>query len=162
MTGKAAQSGFRGAVDAERGHRDDAGGRAGKDDRGTVNEQRQRLLHREQHTLHVPAERIVILLFGDAAERQVRSAAGVGKQDVDPSGIGFDLCIEPIEVGHFGRVSLYACRIAVNGGDRFVKFSLAPPRDEHARTFRCKALRTGEADPRRAAGNDGDFSRESA
>jgi hypothetical protein len=82
VTGEAPQSGLGCAVDAEGWHRDDTGGRAGKDDRGAVNEQRKRLLHGEQHTLHIPAKRIVVLLFGDAPERQVRSAASIGEQDV--------------------------------------------------------------------------------
>jgi hypothetical protein len=83
VTGEAAQGGLGCAVDAEGRHRDDAGRRAGKDDRGAVNEQWKRLLQGEQHTLHVPAERIVVLLFGDASERQVRFAAGIGEQDVN-------------------------------------------------------------------------------
>ena len=162
MTSKAAQGGFGCAVEAEGRHRDDAGGRAGKEDGGAVDQQRQRLLHGEQHTLHFPAERTVILLFGDAPERQVRSAAGIGEQDVDPAGVGFHLRVQPIQVGHFRGVGQYACRVPADAGDRLVEFGLTAPGDEHARPFRCKALRAGEADPCRAAGNDGDFFCESA
>ena len=37
--------------------------------------------------LHVPPERIVVLLFGDAPERQVRPPAGIGEQDVDTASL---------------------------------------------------------------------------
>src|SRR5580700_5079099 len=71
VTGEAAHGGLGCAVDAEGRHSDDARRRASQDNRGTIYEQWQRLLHREQHTLHVPAKRIVILLFGDAPKWQV-------------------------------------------------------------------------------------------
>jgi hypothetical protein len=118
-------------------------------------------LHGEQHTLHVPTERVVILLFCDAPERQVRAATCIGEQDVDPAGIGFHLRIKPIEVGHFRGVGLDACRIPANVGDGLVERGLTAPGDEHAGTFRRKALRAGKADACGATGNDGDFPCES-
>ena len=60
-----------------------AGGRAGEDHRRSGFQQRQRLLHGEDHRLDVAAEGVVHLFLGDLAERQHAAAAGIGEQHVE-------------------------------------------------------------------------------
>src|SRR5205814_10689937 len=56
-----------------------AGDRRVQDDRPAVPEERQRLLHGEEQTLDVAAERRVEVLLGDRAQRRERPAAGTGE-----------------------------------------------------------------------------------
>src|SRR5262245_21821169 len=75
-------------------------------------QQRQRLLHREQHALHVDLEDRVVELLGDRAQgRQLRDA-GIGEDDVEPALLPLDLCEEAIEVAEVRHVSLDAGHIA--------------------------------------------------
>src|SRR5580700_6271304 len=78
-----AHRGLGGAVDAEGGRAGHAGSGPHQDYRSAIAQQRQSLLHREDHALHVAAEGILIMLLGNGAERQRRAAAGVGEEDVD-------------------------------------------------------------------------------
>lgn len=81
--GKVAHGGLARAVDAKvcrplNGHR-----RAGQNNRGSGGEQRQRLLHREQHPADVSAENPVKLLFGYRAQRQHIAATRIGEQNIE-------------------------------------------------------------------------------
>src|SRR3984885_1182476 len=77
------QRGFARGIDAERRHTLDRNHRRVEDDRGSSGHQRQGLLHAEQRSLHIDVESLVETRFGDRAERQQFTHAGVGEQNID-------------------------------------------------------------------------------
>jgi hypothetical protein len=52
-------------------------------DRSARLQQRERLLHRKQHSLHVHVKLLVKMVFIDVPERSKRPGAGIGKDDVE-------------------------------------------------------------------------------
>src|ERR1039458_4792798 len=99
------------AVDAKcRGARG-AGTRSGQDDRAALAHQRQRLLDREDRTLHIGVEGFVNVLGGDLAERKRGSRPGIGEDDVEGSALGLHLCVESVEVGQIGDRALHCAGV---------------------------------------------------
>ncbi len=99
--GKVAHCGLAGAVDAEVGRPFNGHRRAGKNNRRSGGEQRQRLLHRKQHPANVSAENPVKLLFGDRAQRQHIAATGIGEQDIKTA---FIFCYPGINLIQIGKL----------------------------------------------------------
>src|SRR5262249_8834559 len=117
-----------------------------QDDRGAVRQQRQRLLHREQHALHVDVEDRVVELLSDRAQgRQLRDA-GIGEDNVEPALLPLDPGEEAIEVAEVRHVSLDAGHIASDLRDRRRRRGLTAPGDEDVGAFLHELLRRRETD----------------
>ncbi len=105
---------------------------------------------------------MVILLFGDGANRSKTSSTRIREEDVQTTVLLLDLREELVEVGEDGCVRahrLYA------GPDRFhglVQLRLASASDIDIRALLCKPLRSGQTDAAAAAGYERDFSFKSA
>src|ERR1019366_7745180 len=92
--------------------------------------QRQRLLDREDRTLHIGVEGFVNVLGGDLAERKLASHPGIGEDDVEGSAVGH------------------------SGVERF----LPAAEDEDEGALLDEALCCGAADAGGATGDDCNFS----
>src|SRR6266403_2520541 len=153
-----AHGGLCGAVDAVcRRPFAGADGRV-QDDRGAVRQQRQRLLHREKHALHVDVEDPVVQLLGDRAQGRKHRDAGIGEDNVEPALLPLDLCEEAIEVAEVRHVSLDAGHIASDLLDRRRRLRLAAPGDEDVGAFLHEPLRRRETDAAVATRDECDFS----
>src|ERR1700691_1301757 len=124
------QRGFARGIDAERRHALDRNHRRVEDDRGSSWHQRQRLLHGEQCSLHIDVEGLVKTRFGDRAERQQFTHAGVGEQNVDPSLFSLDPLEQSVEIGEIGDVAANADSIGADLRHACVELVLAPSGDE--------------------------------
>src|SRR5271163_2377031 len=93
------EGGFGGAVDAKGGYafyRHDGGI---ENDGGAVDEKREGFLDSEKNAFHVYVESLVVVGFGDRAERCELSEAGIGEEDVDAAFLLFNCGVEAIEIG---------------------------------------------------------------
>src|SRR5262249_184650 len=153
-----AHGGLCGAVDAVR-WRPFAGadGRV-QDDRSTVPEQWQRLLHREKHALHVDVEDRVVELLGDRAQGCKFRDAGIGEGVVGPPFLPFDLCEEAIEAAELRPVSLDANHISPDLLHRRGQLGLTAPGDEDVGAFLHELLRRRETDAAVATRDECNFS----
>src|SRR3984957_7148564 len=115
---------FARAVGGERRGACGAGARPGQDDRTARAHQRQRLLDREDRTLHIDVERFVDVLGGDLAELKLASHPGIGEDDVEGSALGLHRRVEPVEVGQVGNRALHRAGIGPefchSGVERFL------------------------------------------
>src|SRR6202166_1628695 len=101
-------------VDAEGGSTLNTRDGAVENDRATILQERQCLLHREQRSPHIDVEQLVEMLFGDGPKGDKFANAGVGENNIDaPLHLG-DGRVETIKVGQFGNVSLKARKVAVD------------------------------------------------
>src|SRR4029077_9065627 len=100
------------------------GDRASQDDGCAIVQERQRLLHREQHAPGVDVEIVVEALDGDIGELHAVDGADIGDHHVDLAAIGCDLGVEPVEVLELPDVALHAGYVPADRGDRLVQFFL--------------------------------------
>src|SRR6267378_5845944 len=67
-----------------------------QDDRGTIRQERKRLLHREQEALHIDVEERVVILRSYLAQGGDRRDAGIRKHNIEPALLPLDLCEQAI------------------------------------------------------------------
>src|SRR6202163_2319434 len=123
-----------------------AGARSGQDDRTALVHQRQRLLDREDRTLHIGVEGFVNVLGGDLAERKLASHPGIGEDDVEGSALGLHRRVESVEVGLIGDRALHRAGIGPEVGHSGVERSLPAAEDEDEGALLDEALCCGAAD----------------
>src|SRR6202140_386002 len=122
-------------VDAEGGSALNTRDGAVENDRATILQERQCLLHRKQRSPYIDVEQLVEMLFGDGPEGNKFANAGVGENNIDsPLPFRHGL-VETIKVGQIGNVSLNARDIAADCFYGLVEFLLVTARDEDIRTL---------------------------
>src|ERR1700691_26278 len=127
-------------VDTERGSSLNTRGGAIENDRATILQERQRLLHRKQRSSDVDVEQLVEMLFRDGPEWDKFANPGVGENNIEsPLHLGYGL-VEPVKVGQFGNVSLNAGYIGADCLHGLVEFLLPTARDENVGTLSDEKL----------------------
>src|SRR5216684_1536759 len=122
-------------VDAEGGSTLNTRDGAVENDRATIPQERQCLLHRKQRSPYIDVEQLVEMLFGDGPEGNKFANAGVGKNNIDSPLHLRDGLVETIKVGQFGNVSLNARNVAADCLYGLVELLLATAGDEDVGTF---------------------------
>jgi hypothetical protein len=117
--------------------------------------QRQRLLDREDRTLHIGVEVFVNVLGGDLAERKLASRPGIGEDDVEGSALGLHRRVESVEVGQIGDRALHRAGIGPEVGHSGVERFLPAAEDEDEGALLDEALCRGAADAGSATGDHG-------
>ena len=120
--------------------------------------QRQRLLDREDRTLHIGVEGFVNVLGGDLAERKRASRPGIGEDDVEGSALGLHRRVESVEVGLIRDRALHRAGIGPEVGHSGVELFLPAAEDEDEGALLDEALCCGAADAGSATGDDCNFS----
>src|SRR5207249_5677213 len=120
---------FGGVVNAELPHPFAAGDRPVEDDARTVTQQRQGLLHGEEHAFDVDVEILVEVGFGGLGQRHELPAAGVGEDHVEPAVLLLDRGIELVEVGQLGDVALHGSNVLADLLGRHIELGLPPAGD---------------------------------
>src|SRR5712691_5975856 len=133
-----------------------------QDDRGTIRQQRKRLLHREQETFHIDVEDRVIELLSYLAEGGIRRNAGIREDNIERALLPLDLCEEAIEIAKARDVALYAGDIPSDPLYRRRQLRITAPRYEDVRAFVHKLLRRRKANAAIATSNECYFSFELA
>src|SRR5215472_3837517 len=129
-----------------------------QDDRGTLRQQRQRLLHREKQTFHVDVEDRVVELLGDRAQGRKLRNTGIGEDNVEPALLALDLGNQAIEIVKVRHISSDGGDVAPDLLDRRRQLGLTPARDEHVGAFVHELLRRREANAAIAASYECNFS----
>src|SRR6266849_9469141 len=101
-----------------------------ENDRATVLQERQCLLHRKQRSPYIDVEQLVEMLFGDCPEGNKFANASVGENNIDSPLYLRDGLVETIKVVQFGNVSLNARNVAADCLYGLVEFLLATARDK--------------------------------
>src|ERR1700726_3821662 len=122
-------------VDAEGCGTLNARDRAVENDRATIPEERQCLLHRKQRSPYIDVEQLVEMLFGDGPKGNKFANAGVGENNIDASFHLRDGLVKTIKVSKLGDVSLNARNVGTDCLHGLVEFLLAAARDEDIRTL---------------------------
>jgi hypothetical protein len=120
--------------------------------------QRQRLLDREDRTLHIGVEGFVNVLGGDLTERKLASRAGIGEDDVEGSALGLNRGVESVEVGQIADRAPHCAGIGPEVGHSGVERFLLAAEDEDDGALFDKALCSGAANAAGATGDDRNFS----
>src|ERR1700722_499513 len=107
-------------VDAEGGSTLNTCDGAVENDRATILQERQCLLHRKQRSPYIDVEQLVDMLFGDGAGRNKFANTGVGEKNIESSLHLCDGLIKAIKVIQFGDVSLNARNVAADCLDGLV------------------------------------------
>jgi hypothetical protein len=102
--------------------------------------QRQRLLDREDRTLHIGVEGLVNVLGGDLAQRKRASRPGIGEDDVEGSALGLHRRVEPVQVGLIRDRALHRAGIGPEVGHSGVERLLPAAEDEDEGAFLDEAL----------------------
>src|ERR1700731_585994 len=148
-------------VDAEGCGTLNARDRAVENDRATIPQERQCLLHRKQRSPYIDVEQLVEMLFGDGPQGNKFANAGVGENNVDlPLHLRYGR-IKTIKVSHLGNVSLNSANVGANGLHGLVEFLLAAARDEDIGTLFDEKFCRSQPNPFCPAGDDGDLAFES-
>src|SRR6202166_455956 len=142
-------------VDAECGCTLNTRDGAVENDRATILQERQCLLHGKQRSPNIDVEQFVEMLFGNGGEGNKFANPGVGENDIDLPLHIRDGLVETIKVGQFGNVSLNARNIAADCLYGLVKFLLATACDEDIRTLLGEKLCRSQPNPLGTAGDDG-------
>src|ERR1700730_7888404 len=148
------------AVGGERRGARGAGARSGQDDRTALAHQRQRLLDREDRTLHIDVEGFVDVLGGDLAELKLASHPGIGENDVERFALLLHRRVESVEVGLIRDRALHRAGIGPEVGPSGVEFLLPAAEDEDEGALFDEALCCGAADAGSATGDHGGLSRQ--
>src|ERR1700738_2229632 len=85
-----------------------------ENDRATIPQERQCLLHRKQRSPYIDVEQLVEMLFGDGPKGNKFANAGVGENNIDSPLHFRDGLVETIKVGRIGNVSLNARSVAAD------------------------------------------------
>src|SRR5258707_2285928 len=144
-------------VDAEGGGTLNTRDGAVENDRATILQQRQCLLHRKQRSSYIDVEQLVEMLFGDGPEGNKFANAGVGENNIDSPLHLCDCLVETIKVGQFGNVSLNASNVAADCLYGLVEFLLASACNEDIGALVDKELCRSQPYPFGAAGDDSDL-----
>ena len=123
--------------------------------------QRQRLLDRQDRTLHIGVEVFVNMLGGDLAERKLASHPGIREDDVEGSALGLHRRVKPVEVGQIGDRALHRASIGPEIGHSGVERFLPAAEDEDEGALLDETLCCGAADASSAAGDHGGLSLQS-
>src|SRR5258707_1274369 len=141
-------------VDAEGGGTLNPRDGAVENDRATILQERQCLLHGKQRSPYIDVEQLVEMLFGDGPEGNKFANTGVGENNIDsPLHLGDDL-VETIKVGQFGNVSLNARNVAADCLYGLVELLLATARDEDVGALFDEKSCRSQPNPFRAPGDD--------
>src|ERR1700681_167532 len=126
-----------------------------ENDRATIPQERQCLLHRKQRSPYIDVEQFVEMRFGDGLKGNKFANTSVGENNIDsPLHLG-DGLVKTIKVGQFGNVSLNARNVGADCLHGLVKFLRATARDEDVCTFFDEKLCRSQSNPFCAAGDDG-------
>src|ERR1700692_2019902 len=137
-----------------------AGARSGQDNRTALAHQRQRLLDREDRTLHIGVEGFVNVLGGDLAERKLASHPGIGENECEGAALGLHRRVESVEVGQIGDRALHSAGIGPEVGHSGVERFLPAAENEDEGALLDEALCCGAADAGSATGDHGGLSRQ--
>src|SRR5262249_40171429 len=129
-----------------------------QDDRGTVRQQRQRLLHREQQAFHIDVEDRVVVLLRYLAQGGIFRNTSIREHNIERALLPLDLCVEAIQIAKVRYVSLDASHISPDLLYRRGQLRLTTPRDEDVGAFAHKPLGRCQADAAIATRNEGNFS----
>src|SRR5579859_4751859 len=105
---------FTRGVDAEGGSTLSASYGAVENDRTTILQERQCLLHRKKRSPYIDVEQFVEMLFGNGPEGNKFANAGVGENNIDLPLHLSDRVIEAIKISQIGNVSLYARNVTAD------------------------------------------------
>src|ERR1700688_275403 len=144
-------------VDAECGCTLNTRDGAVENDRATILQERQCLLHGKQRSPNIDVEQFVEMLFGNGGEGNKFANPGVGENDIDAPVHFSDGLVETIKIIHFGNISLNARTVAADCLYRLVEFLLAAARDEDIRTLLGEQLCRSQPNPFSAAGDESDL-----
>src|SRR6266851_7138732 len=122
-------------VDAEGCGTLNARDRAVENDRATIPQERQCLLHCKKRSPYIDVEQLIEMLFGDGPKGNKFANAGVGENNVDSSLRLSDGLVKTVEVGQFGNVSLHPRNVAADCLYGLVEFLLATARNEDIRAL---------------------------
>src|SRR6202011_3242886 len=128
-----------------------------ENDRATIPQERQCLLHRKQRSPYIDVEQLVEMLFGDGPKGNKFSDAGVGENNIDSPLHLRDGLVKTIKVGQFGNVSLNTSNIGADCLRGLVKFLRAAARDEDIGTLFHKKLCRSQSNPFCPASDDSDL-----
>src|SRR5882762_3487403 len=117
-------------VDAEGCGTLNARDRAVENDRATIPQERQCLLHRKQRSPYIDVEQLVEMLFGDGPKGNKFANAGVGENNIDSPLHPRDGLVETIKVGRISNVSLNTGNVAADCLYGLIEFLLPTARDE--------------------------------
>jgi hypothetical protein len=95
--------------------------------------------------------------LGDRAQRQHRSAAGIGVENIDPARLVADPFVEPVEILGIGRIRPDGGDVAADLGFGRLERVETPAGDEDVCAFRGEHFGGGEADPAGATRDDGNL-----
>src|ERR1700688_1944047 len=144
-------------VDAEGGSALNTRDGAVENDRATILQERQGLLHRKQRSPYIDVEQLVEMLFGDGSEGNKFANAGVGENNIESPLHLRDSLVETIKVGQFGNVSLNAKNVAADRLYGLVEFLLATPCDENKGTLFGEQLCRSQPNPFVTTRNESDL-----
>src|SRR5262249_42673109 len=105
-----------------------------------VGQQRECLLDRKKHPLHVRIEDRIENLLGDGAQGAVPRNARIRKDDIEFALVSVDLSKQAIKIIEFRNVSLYSGDISADFAYRRVQLRLPASRDERVGAFPHKTL----------------------
>src|SRR6266849_8817413 len=117
-------------VDAEGCGTLNARDRAVENDRATIPQERQCLLHRKQRSPYIDVEQLVEMLFGALPKGNKFANAGVGDNNVASPLHLRDGLVETIKVGRISNVSLNTRNVAADCLYGLIEFLLPTARDE--------------------------------
>src|SRR5258708_2974387 len=126
-----------------------------ENDRATIPQERQCLLHRKQRSPYIDVEQLVEMLFGDGPKGNKFANAGVGENNIDSPLHLRDGLVETIKVGRIGNVSLNPRNVAADCLYGLIEFLLATARDEDVGTLLGKELCRSQPNSFCPAGDDG-------
>src|ERR1700738_2658596 len=109
-----ADGSFTCGVDAEGGGTLNASYGPVENDRATILQERQCLLHCKKRSPYIEVEQLVERLFGDGLEGNKFANAGVGENNIDLPLHLSDRFIEAIKIGQIGNVSLYTRNVTAD------------------------------------------------
>src|ERR1700728_1892660 len=148
---------FTRGVDAEGGSTLSTCNRAVENDRSTVLQERQCLLHRKQSSPYVDVEQLVEMFFGNGPEGNKLANAGVGENNIDSPLDPRDDVVETIKVVQFGNISLNARNVAADCLYGLVELLLATACDEDKGTLFEEKFCRSQPNPFGALGDDCHF-----
>src|SRR6202790_2765108 len=128
-----------------------------ENDRATIPQERQCLLHRKQRSPYIDVEQLVEMLFGDGPKGNKFANAGVGENNIDSPLHLRDGLVETIKVGRIGNVSLNARNVAADCLYGLVEFLLATARDEDVGALFDEKFCRSQPNPFGAACDEGDL-----
>src|SRR5499427_6383811 len=133
-----------------------------QDDRGTLRQQRQRLLYCEKQAFHVDVEERVVELLGDRTQgRQPRDTC-IGEDDVEPALLALDLGEQAIEIVKVRHISSDGGDVAPDLLDRRRQLELTPACDKDVGAFVDELLGRRQTNATITTGNECNFSFELA